>query len=624
MTDAFKGWIHHPRCPRSILTTCRSVCAAALSSILAVVLALTIGLASPVQADPAPKPIISGWIPYWFTTPAKPQGINSAVANADLFTEVSPFWYSATAGGPNGVQVILNPNFTNGAANEAWAMGQLRAAGIKVLPAIADGSGKGRMAGLLADPARRAAHVQEIVNLVTSKGYDGIDLDYEGFAFNDGRESWASTKPLWTAFVTELAAALHAQGKLLSVTIPPPCSMSGQCGPTSGYWVYDFVTIAQQADRVRIMAYDYSVAGIGPIAPMPWVQAIVAYAASAAPAQRVQIGVPTYGRAWTKKPGGKFQLSGTCPTSGKAYQSLTAMVSVTDAEIPGALAAAGVAEGAVQWDPVNQESFVEYDKPVTWTDEAGASQTCVARRIMYWVGPQAVLARTQLVGTYGIGGAAYWTIGGEDPAQWPLLRAYAQQLAPAATDIALSGPTTAAAGDQVTITASVTSNGAAVPSIPATLQFATAPKGDWTDVLVVNTGADGSAAFPITVDAPGQWRVSVPAGAGRSEQISDPLSIAVSSTVRVVVKQAKTAPKATSTVRVVVNPDQRRYRIRLEQSKGDRWRVIAKSRTQRTGVRVLKFTAPKAKGKYTYRVVVEATGPFAEAISAPFELQVRR
>ncbi|MFM7145539.1 MAG: glycosyl hydrolase family 18 protein, partial [Actinomycetales bacterium] len=287
-------------------------------------------LAPPAQADPGVQPIVTGWLPYWFTTPAKPQGINAAVANADLFTEVSPFWYSATVGGPIGIQVLLNPNFTNGAANEAWAMGQLRAAGLKVLPSIADGTGKGRMAALLADSTRRAAHVQEIVNLVTSKGYDGIDLDYEGFAFNDGRESWAATQPLWRAFITELAAALHAQGKLLAVTIPPPCSMSGQCGPTSGYWVYDFANIAQQADRVRIMAYDYSVAGVGPIAPMPWVQAIVAYAAGAAPAQRVQIGVPTYGRAWTKKVGGKFQLSGTCPSSGKAYQSLTSMVSVTD------------------------------------------------------------------------------------------------------------------------------------------------------------------------------------------------------------------------------------------------------------------------------------------------------
>ena len=76
---------------------------------------------------------------------------------------------------------------------------------ITVLPAIADGSGKGRMASTLADPALRAQHVADIVALVVANGYDGIDLDYEVFAFSDGSSSWGATQPNWTAFVTESA-----------------------------------------------------------------------------------------------------------------------------------------------------------------------------------------------------------------------------------------------------------------------------------------------------------------------------------------------------------------------------------------------------------------------------------
>ena len=71
------------------------------------------------------------------------RGIDSAVANADLFEDVSPFWYSAIARTGGGVQVAPNPNFTNGSANVAWAMERLRAAGMVVIPAIADASGKG-------------------------------------------------------------------------------------------------------------------------------------------------------------------------------------------------------------------------------------------------------------------------------------------------------------------------------------------------------------------------------------------------------------------------------------------------------------------------------------------------
>ena len=57
---------------------------------------------------------------------------------------------------------------------------------------------------------------------------------------------------------------------------------------------------------------------------------------------------------------------------------------------------------------------------------------------------------------------------------------------------------------------------------------------------------------------------------------------------------------------------------------GERWRVVQRDRTDRKGVQVLTFTAPKAKGTYTYRVVVEATGPYAESTSAAFQLRVRK
>ena len=55
-----------------------------------------------------------------------------------------------------------------------------------------------------ADPSQLE---QVIVNLVVNKGFDGIDLDYEGFAFSDGRSSWTATRPNWAAFVAELGAS---------------------------------------------------------------------------------------------------------------------------------------------------------------------------------------------------------------------------------------------------------------------------------------------------------------------------------------------------------------------------------------------------------------------------------
>ena len=184
------------------------VVAIARIAIVAGVLGASALLMPAAQAQGGPK-IVSGWMPYWMTSPSAPQAVTNAVANADILSDVSPFWFSAVAGGPAGVKVVFNPNFAQAEANSAWAVAQLRAVGLPILPSIADGSGTGRIAATLADPAKRAQHVADIVNLVTTRGYDGIDLDYEQFAFADGRDSWTATQPNWTAFVNELSATLR-------------------------------------------------------------------------------------------------------------------------------------------------------------------------------------------------------------------------------------------------------------------------------------------------------------------------------------------------------------------------------------------------------------------------------
>ena len=592
-----------------------------------VLLAVGVLWSAPAQADgPAPKRVASGWLPYWMTSPGRPVGVNSAVQNADLFTDVSPFWYSATAASGGGVQVRLNPNFTNGAANAAWAMSQLKAAGLVVLPAIADGSGKGRMAKVLADPALRAAHIADIVNVVMSNGYDGIDLDYETFAFSDGSSSWAATQPNWTAFVTELGAALDAQGKLLSVTIPPPCTTTNVCGAKSGYWVYNIAGIAPAADRIRIMAYDYHVNGIGPIAPMPWVRAIVQYSASVMDPAKLQIGVPTYGRAWTRTSGGSYKLTGTCPTDkgSSAYRSLTAMVSVSDADIPGVLATAGVKPEDIQWSDSDQENWVYYDKKVNWTDANGATQTCTAKRVMWWVGPQAVLARTQLVGEFGLGGAAYWTVGGEDPAQWPLIRAYAQSLAPAPTDVTAAGVPSTVFGSPVTVTSTVTSAGAPVPGVTATLQFRPQGKKGFTDAQTVATGADGVATFTVSPTGTGDWKVVVPAAGARTEGVSAPFTTQVLSLVTAQPRQTRIPRGERLVVKAWARPATTGQQLALQLQRGEKWKNVAEVRANAKGRARLVAEVPSTKGRYVYRVVAVGKGEILANASTEIPIRVTR
>jgi spore germination protein YaaH len=595
----------------------------AIASCLAV--AVSLAAPGPAKADaPPPKKVVSGWIPYWLASPANPQGVNSAVQNAGLITDVSPFWFSATAASP-GVKVGFNPNFTNGAANAAWAVSQLKGAGLVVLPSIADGSGKGRMAATLADPGLRTKHVQDLVGLVTTNGYDGIDLDYETFAFTDGKASWAATAPNWTAFVNELGAALHGQGKLLSVTIPPPCTTTGVCGTQSGYWVYNMAGIAPAVDRIRIMAYDYHVQGIGPIAPMPWVRSIVSYSVSVMDASKLQIGVPTYGRTWTQQTSGRYALKGTCPSSGStAYRSLTASRSIADAEIPAFLASIGKTDADVQWSEQDQENWIAYDKSVTWTDAAGAKQTCTASRIMWFVGPQAVVARTQLVGEFGLSAAAYWTIGGENPAQWPMLAGYGQSLAPATTDVSASGVPNAVFGTPVTVFSTVASRGAPVGGTPATLQFLAAGSKKWADVQSGTTGADGVVSFQVQPSGTGDWRVFVAAAPGRVDGASAGFTTQILSAVTVTPAATRVPRRGQLVVRVKALPALPGQKVALQVKRGDTWKNVARGIAGKHGRDTLRAQAPSTRGLYVYRVVAVGKGPILAGASTEFPIRITR
>ena len=601
---------------------------AGVMAALAAVLVLGVG-SSPARADgPAPKRIISGWLPYWLTSSAKPQGVAVATGNADLLTDVSPFWFSATKRAGGGVQVGFNGNFGNAAANAAWTVGQLKGAGIPVLPSIADGSGKGTMAAALADPTLRAQHVADIVALVNANGYDGIDLDYEVFAFTDGNASWAATQPNWTQFVTDLAAALHAQGKQLSVTIPPPCGQNSVCGPQAGYWVYNIGAIGQVVDRVRIMAYDYHVSTPGPIAPIGWGRAITQYATSVMPASKVWLGVPTYGRTWTAKDAaGKYQLSGTCPKSGSAaYTSLTSPSSVAGSDVAGVLAAAGITPDKIVFDAASQESTVTYPKNVTWTDGAGAQQVCTATRIMWFGSPQAVTVRTGLVGEFGLGGAAFWTIGGEDPAQWGALRGYAVSLNPAPSSVVAIGAPATTFGDPVAITATVTTPAGPLAGAPATARFRPQGAQAWTDIQTVTTNADGTVAFQVTPTATGDWLVYVPGAAGRSEGSSAPFTTQVLAKVTATPKAGVVAKGGALKVRVVAQPASVGQPVVLQIKKPDgTWANVKKGRGKADAQGVVKLiaTAPTTKGTYTMRAIALQRGPILTGASAEFQVRVK-
>ncbi len=356
---------------------------------LVVVAALGGAVATAVRGGTDAPPLkdipMSGWAPYW----VMPEATATIGTYGGTLHEVSPFGYSSTG--------ATDITFPGSAEELSVLVDTIRRQGAKVIPAITDGMPAGGMAAVLADPALRAQHVMAIAALAQRNNFDGIDIDYEKFAFADGRGTWEATRPNWVAFIDELATALHFSGRLLTVSIPPIYD-TGRTGD-SGYWVYDYAAIGKHVDRIRIMAYDYSTDSPGPIAPLAWVRSTVKAAKKAVgDDSKIVLGVPMYGRNWV------VGTTGTCPADapGKVDPNLR--------EVAALLEQYGA---TVVRDEGTQESTFTYQR-----ESSDGVNSCVQTREVHFMDPAGVRARVDVARDLRIGGVAFWALGYDTAAEW--------------------------------------------------------------------------------------------------------------------------------------------------------------------------------------------------------------
>lgn len=98
---------------------------------------------------------------------------------------------------------------------------------------------RGLLSDVLTMPEIQEAHINNIVQLCTEKGFAGVDVDYRGVAPND--------RDAYTAFINALASALHTAGLRLSIVVERPM-------PTNGGWDtggYDWAALGAAADALK-------------------------------------------------------------------------------------------------------------------------------------------------------------------------------------------------------------------------------------------------------------------------------------------------------------------------------------------------------------------------------------
>ncbi|MFM6841789.1 MAG: glycosyl hydrolase family 18 protein [Candidatus Planktophila sp.] len=587
----------------------RRVASAIAALVCATFLAGTF-IAPAAQADNPPRKILTGWIPYYSIKTSLPAAIN----NADLIKEVMPFWYTLKFDGKN-QKAVVTDLYTpaNPSVPMAQTVGALRNAGFALMPTITDGTAKDVLAGLLAKPASRTQIVQAITSMVLTNNYDGIDLDFEGFAFVDSNSTWSKTAPLWTAFIKELSASLHAEKKLLSVSTPYVLDPKGT---QKGYYVYAWAAIAPYIDRLRIMTYDYSVAKVGPLGPITWTERTLQYAVSVMPASKVFIGIAGYGRDWVTS------VSGVCPANVASVIKGGAKAATFVMRDAQTLAASyGVA-------PVFNEQYGEmtfsYQKVYNGLTAGGLSTSCTAQRTAWYQDSKAFTLRAALVDKYRLGGIAEWTLGMEEPLALEGIRNVAKAIAPDQVTAAITIDKTAIEyGDPISIAGTFTiKDKSPLANIAVRIEGKSVGDSTWRLLTTATTDASGKISKPLLIGKATTIRAYSEGTWERGEGISNEIAITMS---RLLFVTAPSSVKKNETFTVTgsIRPRETGTFIQFEKLAAGKWQPFGSViTTDPQGA----FTFPVAgqvKGVLTLRVSAAAQAQWPITTSKPFSILIR-
>jgi spore germination protein YaaH len=556
----------------------------------------------------APRKILTGWIPYYGMKVSLP----TAVANADLINEVMPFWYTLKLNNKTKAPYILDL-YTPGNPSIAIdvPLTTMRNAGFKIIPTITDGTEKLVLSKLLAKSSDRAKVTKSIMDLVMSKNFDGIDLDFEGFAFVDGTASWPATKPNWVLFVKELSAQLRAQGKMLSVTVPVHFPLNER---QKGYTVYAWAEIAEAIDRLRIMTYDYSTGKPGPIGPIAWVERTLRYAISVMPASKVYIGLAGYGRDWVTK------VDGICPANVSKVVSTKAKAATFIMRNAATLAATyGVTP---TYNELYQEATFTYQKTYNGNNASGQATSCTATRTAWYQNPASYLARAQLVAKYRIGGLAEWTIGMEEQSATDEIRRTALTIAPDAVLLSLATDQISVKyGSYITVTGQATRKDKSVlPGLSVSLEFKGFDESTWRQIGKPATTENGSFTTSLYLAKSGKLRITSEGSWDRGAGLSSDVAITVNPRLNIT---APTSAKSGAAMKVLVvaAPVTAGALATLQRFDGKAWVNLTSLPLLATGT---EFSPTELiRGVFSYRVVVLSSADASQATSSPFIVVVR-
>ena len=166
-------------------------------------------------------------------------------------------------------------------------------------------------ASAFGSPTQVQSTLDKYLQACQSRGYDGIDLDFENLD--------PALQDKYCEFLRKASSALHGAGKKLSHCVGFYPGM--ELNPPKKIF-YDPKVVAETCDLIRVMCYDLYWApgrgdpkmvdrpdtqGIGPTSSFPWARAAMLFWLKQVPRQKLIMGLPAYSNDYALSLKGKGQ-----------------------------------------------------------------------------------------------------------------------------------------------------------------------------------------------------------------------------------------------------------------------------------------------------------------------------
>lgn len=223
---------------------------------------------------------------------------------------------------------------------------------------------------VLTDTSVQKRLILEVQQTVLRRGYAGVDVDFEYLP--------GTLADAYAAFLSRLRRLLWSQGAFLWAALAPKTSADQ---PGLLYEGHDYAAVGAAVDAVLLMTYEWGYT-YGPpmaVAPLPNVRAVLDYAVTAIPPQKILLGIPNYGYDWPLP-----FLRGT--TQAQSISNEQAIQLALSHNI------------AIQYDETAQAPYFHY------TDADGTIHE------VWFEDARSLSAKLHLIAEYGFLGAGFWNL----------------------------------------------------------------------------------------------------------------------------------------------------------------------------------------------------------------------